>query len=107
MHHSVNLHEAFELFTETRAPKIVGELNDQHIKLVKLIEDKCPWHAHEQQDEMFLVLEGVIDIQSRDGTVTVRPGEFYIVRRGIEHRVIPHGDVKHILFEPMSTQQFA
>jgi mannose-6-phosphate isomerase-like protein (cupin superfamily) len=66
-------------------PKIVGELNGQHVKLVKLEGDKCPWHSHDREDEMFLILEGTIEIEFREGSVTVGAGEFYIVPKGVEH----------------------
>src|SRR5262245_11971179 len=100
---AINLDEQFARFTDTWSPKIVGELNGQHVKIVKLEGDKCPWHAHETEDEMFMAYEGTIDIHLRDGIVAVGPGEFYIVPRGVEHRVVPRGAVKEILFEPAST----
>jgi mannose-6-phosphate isomerase-like protein (cupin superfamily) len=102
-HKSVNLNDQFARFSDTWSPKIVGELNGQHVKLAKLEEDKCPWHSHDAEDEMFLIVEGTIDIQLRDGTVSVGPGEFYIVPKTVEHRVVPHGKVKLILFEPAGT----
>jgi len=103
MHRSVNLDEQFARFSDTWSPKIVGELNGQHVKLVKLEGDKCPWHSHDAEDEMFLVLEGTIEIDLRDGVVTVGSGEFYIVPRGVEHRVVPRGQTQLILFEPAGT----
>jgi mannose-6-phosphate isomerase-like protein (cupin superfamily) len=96
----VNIERSFAKFTDTYSPKIVGELNGQHVKLVRLEGDKVPWHAHDAEDEMFFVVEGVLDIKEKEGTTTVRAGEFYIVPRGKEHRVVPHGHVKLILFEP-------
>ncbi len=81
-------------------PKIVGELNGQHVKLVRAEGDKVPMHTHDDQDELFFVLEGELDIIDGEGEITLRPGEFYIVRRGREHRVIPRGHVKLLLFEP-------
>jgi mannose-6-phosphate isomerase-like protein (cupin superfamily) len=103
VHRAINLNEQFARFSDTWSPKIVGELNGQHIKLAKLAEDKCPWHSHDAEDEMFLVVEGAIEIQLRDGAVRVASGEFYIVPRGVEHRVLPEGEVKLILFEPAGT----
>jgi mannose-6-phosphate isomerase-like protein (cupin superfamily) len=103
MHKAVNLEERFARFSDTWSPKIVGELNGQHVKIVRLEGDKCPWHSHDAEDEMFLVMEGSMDIELRDGVVRVGPGEFYIVPRGVEHRVVPHGKVKEILFEPANT----
>ena len=97
----VNIKKCFEKFSETYTPKIVGELNGQHVKLARLEGDKVPWHMHDNEDEMFYVVEGVLDIEERDGRVTLRPGEFYIVRKGREHRAVPRGHVKVILFEPV------
>jgi mannose-6-phosphate isomerase-like protein (cupin superfamily) len=96
----VNIEHCFGKFTDTFSPKIVAELNGQHVKLARLEGDKVPWHTHEKEDELFFVVDGVLDVEERSGTVTVRPGEFYVVPRGSEHRVVPRGHVKLILFEP-------
>lgn len=96
----VNLEAGFAKFAGTYSPKIIGELNGQHVKLVRLEGDKCPWHTHDGEDELFLVIEGVLDIFDQEGHVTLRPGEFCIVPHGCEHRVLPHGHVKLLLFEP-------
>ncbi len=96
----VNIERCFTLFTDTFSPKIVGELNGQHVKIVRLEGDKVPWHTHDHEDELFLVLEGELDVLERDGAVTLRPGEFTIVPSGREHRVLPRGHVKLLLFEP-------
>jgi mannose-6-phosphate isomerase-like protein (cupin superfamily) len=96
----VNIKDCFERFSDTFSPKIVGELNGQHVKLVRLEGDKVPWHTHDNEDEMFFVLDGVLDVHEKDGTKTVRTGEFYVVTRGVEHRVVPNGHVKLMLFEP-------
>ena len=96
----VNIEQCFEKFSDTYSPKIIGECNGQQIKLARLEGEKVPWHTHDNEDEMFFVYEGVLDILERDKTSTVTTGEFYIVPRGVEHRVIPQGHVKLILFEP-------
>ena len=96
----VNIEKCFEKFSDTFSPKIVGDLNGQFVMVVRLEGDKVPWHIHEKEDEMFFVVDGILDIYEKDKNVTVRTGEFYIVRRGIEHRVVPRGHVKLILFEP-------
>ena len=96
----VNIEKCFEKFSDTFSPKIVAELNGQHVKLARLEGDKVPWHTHDDEDELFFVVDGVLDVEERDGKVTVGPGEFYVVRRGKEHRVVPHGHVKLMLFEP-------
>ncbi|HHE74502.1 MAG TPA: cupin domain-containing protein [Desulfobacteraceae bacterium] len=100
MSKAINIEACFEKFTDTFSPKIVGELNGQHVKLVRCEGDKVPWHIHDNEDEMFLVLEGVLDVLEKDEIIKVYPGEFYIVPRGVEHRVVPHGHVKLMLFEP-------
>ncbi|RLA39828.1 MAG: cupin domain-containing protein [Gammaproteobacteria bacterium] len=96
----VNIEKCFQMFEDTFSPKIVGDLNGQHVKVVRLEGDKVPWHTHEKEDEMFFVVDGTLDIHEKDKNVTLQSGEFYIVRRGIEHKVVPQGHVKLILFEP-------
>lgn len=96
----VNIEERFGRFRDTFSPKIVGELNGQHVKLARLEGDKVPWHIHEHEDELFLVIDGVLEVLDREGSVTLNPGEFCIVQKGTEHRVVPHGHVKLVLFEP-------
>lgn len=96
----VNIEKCFERFEDLFSPKIVGELNGQHVKLVRAEGDKVPFHTHNDEDELFFVLEGELDIIDGDAEFTLRAGEFYIVRRGSEHRVIPRGHVKLMLFEP-------
>ncbi len=96
----INLEACFGKFSDTFSPKIVGELNGQHVKLVRLEGDKVPWHTHDNEDELFLVLEGALDVLERSGGVTLRAGEFTVVPRGVEHRVVPRDHVKLLLFEP-------
>jgi mannose-6-phosphate isomerase-like protein (cupin superfamily) len=97
---TVNIEHCFTRFSETFSPKIVGELNGQHVKVVRLEGDKVPWHTHDEEDELFWVVEGVLDVLERDGSLTLNAGEFCIVERGREHRVVPRGHVKLILIEP-------
>lgn len=96
----VNIDRCFEKFNDTYSPKIIGELNGQYVMVVKLEGDKCPWHTHQKEDEMFYVLEGILDIYEDKKKITVNAGEFYIVNQGTEHRVVPRGHVKLLLFEP-------
>jgi mannose-6-phosphate isomerase-like protein (cupin superfamily) len=98
----VNLREKLRGFSETWTPKIVGELNGQHVKLVKL-EGEFVWHHHEHEDELFLVISGALVIHLRDRSVRLEPGEFAIVPRGVEHKpeALPMASV--MLFEPVST----
>jgi mannose-6-phosphate isomerase-like protein (cupin superfamily) len=96
----VNIEKCFEKFNDTFSPKIIGELNGQHVKVVRLEGDKVPWHIHDNEDELFFVVDGILDILEKDNTNTLNAGEFYIVKRGVEHKVVPRGHVKIILFEP-------
>jgi len=96
----VNIERCFGMFDDTFSPKIVGELNGQHVKLARLEGDKVPWHAHRGEDELFWVLDGELEVHERETVTTLRPGEFCIVRSGVEHRVVPIGRVKIVLFEP-------
>ncbi len=98
----VNIKKCFEKFSDTFSPKIVGELNGQNIMLVRCEGDKIPWHIHDNEDEMFFVLDGTLEVLERDGSLTLHAGEFCIVRKGIEHRVVPRDHVKLMLFEPQS-----
>jgi len=100
----ININKCFELFEDTFSPKVVGELNDQLVMVVTLAGDKVPWHVHENEDEMFFVIDGVLEVQEKDSITTLNSGEFYIVKRGIEHRVVPTGHVKLLLFEPSSIE---
>lgn len=98
----VNLSEKLALFADYWQPRIVGELNGQHVKLAKL-QGEFVWHHHEREDELFLVLHGRLVIEFRDRAVTLEPGEFCIVPRGVEHRPIAEEEVHVLLFEPATT----
>ena len=99
----VNLREKLAMFQETWVPKIVGELNGQHVKVAKL-EGDYVWHAHPDEDEMFLVVDGELELQLRDRTVHIKPGEFFIVPRGVEHRPVAAQLVSIVLFEPVTVR---
>ncbi len=96
----INIEKCFKKFTDLFSPKIVGELNGQNILLVRCEGDKVPWHSHENEDEMFFVLNGILEVFEKDSQKTLHSGEFTIVERGVEHRVVPKGHVKLLLFEP-------
>jgi mannose-6-phosphate isomerase-like protein (cupin superfamily) len=98
----VNLSKKFASFSEHWSPKIVGELNGQQVKLAKL-QGEFVWHSHEHEDELFLVIQGVLRMQFRDREVAVREGEFIIVPAGVEHRPVTDEEVHVLLFEPAST----
>jgi mannose-6-phosphate isomerase-like protein (cupin superfamily) len=98
----INLANALASFHTLWDPKIIGELNGQHVKLVKL-QGEFVWHAHADADELFLVLAGSLDMQCRDRTVTVREGELVVVPRGVEHCPRAEVETHVLLFEPAGT----
>jgi mannose-6-phosphate isomerase-like protein (cupin superfamily) len=98
----VNLAEKFAQIPDHWNPRIAGELNGQQVKLAKF-KGPFEWHHHEQEDELFLVVKGSFDMEFRDKTITVKPGEFLIVPRGVEHRPVAHEEAEVLLFEPATT----
>ena len=98
----IDLREKLSRFDERWSPRVVAELNGQHVKLAKL-EGEFVWHAHANEDELFLVLEGRLRIELRDGTVELAPGQMVVVPRGVEHRPVAEGEVHVLLFEPAGT----
>ena len=100
--HSISLSEKLSLFSDYWSPKIVGEINDSHVKLVKL-KGEFVWHHHENEDELFLVIKGRLLIKLRDGDVTLEEGEMVIIPRGVEHMPVAEQEVHVLLLEPKST----
>jgi mannose-6-phosphate isomerase-like protein (cupin superfamily) len=98
----VNLREKLALFDAHWEPKIVGELNGQHVKLVKF-QGEFVWHHHEHEDELFLVVKGGFTMEFRDRNIALEEGEFLIVPRGVEHRPVAEHEVHVLLFEPATT----
>lgn len=98
----IDLAEKLAGFDERWSPRIVAELNGQHVKLVKL-EGEFVWHSHAEEDELFLVLRGLLTIELRDGAVVLGPGQMAVVPRGVEHRPVADGEVHVLLFEPAGT----
>lgn len=98
----VSLDEAFERVTEPWSPRLVAELNGQHVRIARL-EGEFVWHAHQDEDELFLVLDGSLRIELRDGVVELGPGELFVVPRGVEHRPVAPTPVRCLLFEPATT----
>jgi mannose-6-phosphate isomerase-like protein (cupin superfamily) len=99
----VNLAEKFSAFSEHWRPKIVGELNGQEVKIVKL-QGLLVWHKHDTEDELFLVWRGRLRVEFRDRAIELEPGEFLIVPRGVEHRTVAEGETEVVLFEPAATR---
>lgn len=95
----INFSDKFGLFREQWQPKIVAELNDYQFKLVKLQGDFV-WHRHDDTDEAFIVLDGELRIDFRDGAVTLSGGEMFVVPKGVEHKPFAEHEVKMLLIEP-------
>ena len=98
----VNLADKFSLFQEYWSPRIVGELNDSHVKLVKL-KGEFVWHHHDNEDELFLVVKGRLLIKLRDRDIWLDEGEFTIIPKGVEHLPVADEEVHVLLLEPKST----
>jgi mannose-6-phosphate isomerase-like protein (cupin superfamily) len=98
----VNLDERLSRIPDHWQPRIVAELNGQHVKLARLLGE-FTWHSHQDEDELFLVLEGSLRMELRDGAIVVEPGEFLVVPRGVEHRPVADDEVRVLLFEPAGT----
>lgn len=98
----VNLSEKLSLIHDHWNPRIVGELNGQHVKLVKF-QGEFVWHKHDHEDEMFFVVKGEFNMELRDRTIVLKENEFLIIPRGVEHRPVAEHEVSVMLFEPAST----
>ncbi len=98
----VNIAEKLSLFNDYRNPRIVGELNDHQVKVVKL-KGEFVWHMHDNEDEMFLVIKGSLNMELRDQTITIKEGEFLIVPKGVEHKPVAEEEAHILLFEPATT----
>ena len=101
----INIHEKFSKFDKTWTPHIIGELNEQYVKLCKL-KDEFVWHSHKHEDELFMVFKGTLFMDFKDQeTVEVKEGEIIIIPKGIEHRPRTNGDlVFNLLLEPKETK---
>jgi mannose-6-phosphate isomerase-like protein (cupin superfamily) len=98
----INLEEKFSRFSDYCNPRILGEVNDCHVKAVKL-KGEFIWHHHENEDELFLVIKGTLRMKFRDHEAVVREGEFVIVPRGVEHCTVADEEAHIVLIEPKST----
>lgn len=99
---SINLKDKLQLFDDQWSPRIVAALNGQLVKLAK-VQGEFVWHSHAEEDELFLVLEGELTLRFRDGQVVVKPGEMYVVPRGVEHQPYAEQETHLMLFEPAAT----
>jgi mannose-6-phosphate isomerase-like protein (cupin superfamily) len=98
----INISQKLAQFKDHWNPRIIGELNQQHVKIAK-IKGEFIWHKHDDEDEMFLVLKGTLKIEFRDRTETIQENEIIIVPKGVEHKPIAEKEVSIMLFEPATT----
>jgi mannose-6-phosphate isomerase-like protein (cupin superfamily) len=98
----INVAEKFAAFSEHWSPRVIADLNGQHVKAVKF-QGEFVWHHHDDEDEMFLVHRGSFRMEFRDRTVTLDAGDFIVVPRGVEHRPVAEHEVEVLLFEPAGT----
>ena len=98
----VNISDKLSLIHDFWNPRIAGELNGQMVKLVKF-KGEFVWHKHDEEDEMFFVLQGEFNMELRDQTIIIKENEFIIIPRGVEHRPVAPNEVSVMLFEPAST----
>ena len=98
----VNVQEKLASFAEYWSPKVVAELNGQQVKVAKLLGE-FEWHFHEQEDELFWVIEGCLEIHLRDKVIELHPGELFVVPRGVEHKPVAREECQIVLFEPAGT----
>lgn len=99
---AVNLADKFATFSDHWSPKIIAQVNDFHIRAVK-VQGDFVWHSHEETDELFLEVEGSLKIELRDGAVTLNAGELYVVPKGVEHRPVAIKECHVLLIEPAET----
>lgn len=98
----INLSEKLSRFQDAWNPRVIAELNGQHVKVVKLL-GPFVWHKHDHEDELFLVVKGLLRMELRERSVELGPGELIVIPRGVEHRPVADQEVEVLLFEPAST----
>lgn len=96
---AINFKDKFSKFTEHWSPRVVAEMNDYQFKLVK-VEGEFVWHDHPDTDEVFIVLEGILNIEFRDGIVILNSGEMFVIPKGVEHKPVANSECKIMIVEP-------
>jgi len=99
---SINLNEKLGLFSEHWSPKIIAQMNDYHFKLAK-VQGEFVWHDHPETDEVFLVVQGQLEIRFRDGSAVLNEGEMFVVPKGVEHKPVAKNECHILLVEPAGT----
>ena len=100
--HSINFSEKLAKFSERWSPKVIAQMNDYQFKLVK-IQGEFVWHSHGETDEVFIILDGEMTIELRDGRVDLKAGEMFVVPKGVEHKPVARGECQMMLVEPVGT----
>jgi len=95
----INIEEKFSQFSDYWNPRIIGELNGQYVKLAK-VQGEFIWHKHDEEDELFMLIEGNFRLELRDQTIQLKPGEMVIIPKGVEHKPVAEGEAHIMLFEP-------
>ena len=101
-HQPINLNEKLSKFSEHWSPRIIAQMNDYHFKVAK-VQGEFVWHSHADTDEVFVVLNGRLEIQFRQGSVTLNEGEMYVVPKGVEHKPVAESECHILLVEPAGT----
>jgi mannose-6-phosphate isomerase-like protein (cupin superfamily) len=101
-YHPINFKEKLTKFSEHWSPKIIGQMNDYHFKIVK-VQGEFIWHDHPETDEVFIVLKGQLEIQFRNGAILLNEGEMFVVPRGSEHKPVAEEECHILLVEPVGT----
>ena len=96
---AINFKDKFSKFNEHWSPRVVAEMNDYHFKLVK-VDGEFVWHDHPDTVEVFIVIEGNLNIEFRDGVVSLDSGEMFVIPKGVEHKPVAHSECKIMLVEP-------
>jgi mannose-6-phosphate isomerase-like protein (cupin superfamily) len=102
MSKAININEKLSLFNDHWNPRIIAELNGQHVKVAKLLGE-FPWHMHENEDELFYVVKGELRLELEDENILLKQNEFFVVPKGVLHRPIANKEVSVLLFEPAQT----
>ncbi len=96
---TINFKDKFSKFTEHWSPRVIAEMNDYQFKLVK-VEGEFVWHEHTDTDEVFIVIEGTLNIEFRDGSVSLDSGEMFVIPKGVEHKPVASSECKIMIVEP-------
>ncbi len=102
MAEKINFADKLSMFSEHWSPRTVAQMNDLDVMVVK-VKGEFVWHKHDDTDDFFLVLKGSLDIELRDRTITLNPGEMFVVPKGVEHRPVAHQEAHLLLIEPRGT----